>query len=244
MRWSILASGVIAVSLSGCAAYKQQQAERAAAERAARLKQAVDNATQECTVLYSNAAIDPIRPRIAIQHLEDATLIQMSDQARASAADLPAIDAFETARRKCATIYLSAAMSNLPSEHVHALERAQSRAWDLSKDLYARRITFGEFNTGRAEAQRQLNADMLVADERLRERAIEIQRQADERERERQSRSLAILGAVAAARPSPTPTVPYVPMQLPAYAPVPAVSKPLTITNCNQFGSNINCTTY
>lgn len=231
MRLKVLAVASLLL-LSACGAYQRQQAQQAAAERSAAVQKQFSEAKAQCAALFDNPAIDPVRTKITIFDPDEAPLAQLSDSSRPSSDDRPAIDAYETARRKCAVIQLHVAMGTLPSEGVRAVELAQSRSWDLSKQLYAGEVTYGAFNTARATNASQLKLDLNAADERAHQQFLENQRRADEAQRERQSAALAVMAASMAARPAPAPApiIPYIP------PPTPTV-----YTTCNQFGSMTNC---
>lgn len=228
--------------LSGCAAYQRQQAQAAAIQQGKVAKAALAAAGAQCESFYANTAIDPVRAHINTGTPESASLAQLADSTIPSTSDLPAIDAFEHARRLCADVVLHVVMDNFPDTVVRAVEGSQTRSWGLARDLYARKITYGEFNSGRADSVRQMHAELRKVEEQAREQAAEEQHADEERQKDRQEEALAILGAAAAARPAPAPIVQYVPVP-PVQLQQPMLN-PVTTTNCQQYGSTTRCMTY
>lgn len=224
----------LALALSGCSIYRQQQAQKEATERLAAVKDREEQANQECRRLIADPAIDPIRSRITALQPEGAPLSQLSDPSFASPADLPAIEAFEAARHRCSVLVVDIAVAYFSPEVVQVAVNAQAVGAKLSEQLYSRQITFGAFNTGRAEAAQQSRSNLVGAAQHAQERMAAAAAQAeaaDRQQRAQTSMGLMVLGTqmIQASRPVSAVAAPRAPI----------------ITNCQNNGyGNTNCTTY
>lgn len=209
-----------AAMLTGCADLADAQADAQAQQMAQEARAEFQRVGQECHTDFEDPAINPIRSRIAADDPQQATLAQMTDATKASDADLPAIDAYETARKKCESVSIIAVEKYLPAQASAAAREEVSSAGIVSMELYTGKITYGEFNSTRSKLMAKERSDIDDAIRAERARYAQERAAADADRRQRAANALAVFAAVAASRPQPV------------------------TTSCTRFGANSTCTTY
>lgn len=174
--------------------------------------------------LPSRPDFAPLSAKVALAAVEDQSFAMMTIGDRATEEDKPVIAAWVNARQEC--IRLGDAWS---MEYRHPQIRVIAAGafggfLAASADLYAGKITYGEFATARQQLLSQVQRDAANVVQRLDEQ----QSASDE---QRKNRAMMYLLNQQRQAPAFQPQQPYQP-------PRP------TTTNCYRFGNQINCTSY
>lgn len=202
-------------ALAGCATQAQRQALA--------IKENNTNANLQYSAcarsLYSSAEADPIRSHTPM-NATDATLAQLADSSMASPSEIQAILSVQPRLKECQRTALTQLSTSTPSL-VPILAKSYSALDDNFLSLVQRRITWGEFNKRRRDSAA---GTQLALQQAGRQIAGELREMHRDEMAQRQA------AAEAFAQWAQT-------QQL-----INAMNRPV-ITNCNRFGSNVNCVT-
>lgn len=192
--------------LAGCAQYQMQQmlAQKQQEEAGIKIICAQDSA---------NPGLDSIRSQIPADARE-ASVTQLSDSRYATPQQKDAIAHIDDYYLNCHNSQ-SAYFNKYYPNIVPIFEDEQQKMKALRAKLWAEKITFGEYNTARAQ-------EVSTANQRLSHAAQSQQLQAEQLDLQRRQTNAAILNAL---RPS-----------------VPAYTPPI-MTSCYRSGQMVNCTT-
>lgn len=206
--------------LSGCVTPGgQQQAHRPTA---------ADDPSQSCFLnLTMDKRFDAIRYKVAIREkATQAPLEMLADKTYPTDEERRTLNVWKIARDVCADSGASYRAQYAPADYRASIDAGFIRFNGLIARLYARDITYGEFNRARAENAAISNQEIASVQQREREANAAAAAQEDERRRAAVGMALQNLQNQQMLQQQQN-----------------QLNRPRT-TNCQRIGSQMNCTTY
>lgn len=198
--------------LSGCVHNRAQSNNQSARD------QAMVEVNASCMAAYQDPAAQILRSKIPLKS-SDATFPQLTDQSKADSAEQNALTVLENAMTSCANKQEDfVSKFGAPGAYAAYMDFAQQTK-ALRASLWAREISFGEFNTRRASIESTFRGKMATAE-------------------------AAAPPAPARAAPAAAPVYIPPPVVIPPVQFTPMQTRQPTQTNCYRVGNNVNCTTY
>lgn len=175
-------------------------------------------------------AINPdfslIAEKTATRDVTDITTAMLSDDSYPTAEEKPLISKWSDARARCFATYTSTLKEDMPPEAFEVVKASVDKQKILASDLYAGRLTYGQFNRTRISDKQSVDS----AFQRIRE--LSMARQDQDAERKRQILLMQLQSQLNRPPASTALPAPYM-MPLPATTP--------TQTNCTTVGNQVNC---
>jgi hypothetical protein len=213
VAWPPVLTTVVLVLLSGCATQAQRQYQAAATNNKEIAAQFIS-----CTTAVANAPeAEPIRGHVPIK-ATDATLVQLSDSAMANKVEIAAILVLHPRIQECQRALLNGLLGSTPS-FVPILTASYNKGEDDVLMLVQHKLTWGEYNKRRRDRATEIQAEIQSASQQL-VGGLQHQHEAELAQRQRAAEALAQWAQT---------------QQM-----INAVNRPI-ITNCNEFGSMLNC---
>lgn len=199
---------LLVLAISGCANQAQMAADRP------------PNPMVGCVQLVaSREDLAPIANKVQLGDVRGQPFALLTLTDSATDGDKPLIAAWVDARQEC-TRQGQLWLQQYAPPYTALLNYSSSGFLALTADLYAGKITYGDYAKARAKLNADIQREAAAIDQRLREQ----QAAADE---QRKNRAMMYL------------------LNQPAYRPVQPYQVPMpTTTNCYRFGNQVNCTTY
>jgi hypothetical protein len=212
-----------AAGLVGCAHQQQQQQTRPTAR---------DDPSNGCFAeLAFDARFVPLREKMAINlHPSKPTLDMLADRSYVTDEEKRLIGVWQVARDACTDRGESFRAAYAPPEYRANIATGQVRLNNLTAKLYAREITFGEFNRARSENAADMQARGAAVEQREKEAAAAAQARDEANRR-------AAVGAALQNMQTQQLIQQQQQQQL-------LEQNRMRTTNCTRVGNQTNCTTY
>lgn len=201
------------------------------AERTAEsIKSVVATVKQQMQSCVANAAFghSDIAVHIPLDGVTKPTLLQQADASIPTTSEIRSLALWHSDIQKCREVQLGLLRPVVASVAL-VVENAYTKADSIYLALLQRRITWGVANQQLVQVRNELAQGIATASVQL---GNDLQR-ADTAEREQRAAALAALGQAAAAAAQAIQQ-----QQL-----INQINRPIT-TNCNRFGTTVNCITY
>lgn len=208
----ILCGAVAALVLAGCANQAPIAAYRS-------------NQYRDClSAVATNPDFAPIALKTSTGRVEALTTAMLSDESFPTDQEKPVIALWADARTRCFSTFTSTLKEDLPPEVFEVQKISVDRARLLAADLYAGKLTYGQFNRTRV----QQNSAAESALEQIRQ--LYAARQDQENQQRRQVLLMQLQNQLS--RPVPPP---------PAVQPYMIPTQPTVTTNCTTVGNQVYC---
>jgi hypothetical protein len=181
--------------------------------------------------------LKPIASKVWLGLRKDQPFTMMTITDKVTDADRPALLAWVNATQECTRQGAPWLQQYLPPQFGSIIERATAKFLANVADLYAGKITYGDFAKKRIEDGSASDKEWAEAVEHFREQQAEAQqRQAEAQARAQAQRNAQVFQYLLnRSQPQPYPQ-PYVPQPIQPYHP------PMT-TTCRAVGNTLQCTT-
>lgn len=162
---------VMAGVLSGCALPGAQRVNQ----------QQVDSTNVDafCAQAWSDARLDPLKAKLPAK-AQDATLAQLADSSLATPAQQQAISDFDPVMAQCFEMRRAYLKTYMPGGVVATFDILQTDNKSLRAQLWARKITFGDYNTRAAKLLAESQKTMQTELEKAQQVAAQQQAQRDQ----------------------------------------------------------------
>lgn len=167
----VVAALVMAGVLSGCAL--------PGAPRVNQQKVDSDNVDAFCAQAWSDTRLDPIRSKLPGK-AQDATLAQLADPSLATPAEQQAINDFDPVMAQCFDMRRAYLQAYTPGSVVATFDILKADSKSLRAQLWAKKITFGEYNTRAARLLTETQKNMQAELEKAQQIAAQQQAQRDQ----------------------------------------------------------------
>ncbi|MBT8582427.1 hypothetical protein G6653_06540 [Polynucleobacter paneuropaeus] len=210
--------------------------------------QATDPSSAECfSALESNSELQVLKGKVALGNVSGQTLEILANDKKPSPAEKSALAKWDSSRQPCIQQSLEWSHSHYAPNVAVILERLISQFKSNLVDLYAGKITYGQFakarqaNADNAKAEAvNLDQQNQNANAQNKQRQQQLNQQAQQAEAQNQAQRNALATQmILNIKPYQAP---FVPMQT-APLVAPHINSP-TNTNCQMIGNTMNCTSY
>ncbi|GEM_PF-1784719 len=116
------------------------------AQRANQQKIDSDNVETFCAQAWSDTRLDPIRTKFPVK-VQDASVAQLADASLATPAEQQAISDFDPAMAQCFDMRRAYLQAYTPGGVVAIFDALRADSKALRAQLWAKKITFGQYNT-------------------------------------------------------------------------------------------------
>lgn len=228
------------IAISGCAVIQQQQQQKALAEQQQSFNREYAAANEKCkSQLEGDKRIDPIRPYVPVL-ANDATLEQRGSTKKPNAKEKAAILAFDEVASECRNeLSQIKARFGSPAQVQNTSKKYGDLQRELRAQLWAGKITYGEFATKRI----QISNDGKVAEQQAiaesQHQARQVQMQQAQINAVNAQANAALISAQAQQQIANNDT-----MRAFTQAQQRNLPKQPVQTNCYKMGNQVNCTTY
>lgn len=228
------------ISISGCAAIQQQQQQKAMAEHQQSFNREYAAVNEKCkSQLEGDKRIDPIRAYVPML-ANDATLEQRGSTKKPNAKEKAAILAFDEVASECRNeLSQVKAKFGLPVQVQNTSKKFGDLQRELRAQLWAGKITYGEFATKRI----QISNDGKVAEQQAiaesQHQARQIQMQQAQINAVNAQANAALISAQAQQQIANNDTMRAFTQAQKRNLPQQPVQ-----TNCYKIGNQVNCTSY
>ena len=233
--------------------------------------QAIDPSGECFNGLENNPELQAIKGKVALGTIDGQTLEMLASDKRPNSVEKNAISKWDTLRQPCNKVSQDWWNSRVPQNVAVIISKVQSEFKSLLADLYAGRITYGQFAKNRLAISEKAKVEAVNANQQnqmAQNQQAQIDRQnaqaeAQIQEQKRQAAinaytqlqhaSAAQQQANAASQAATAAQQAAMRQNLPTYQPPPAVnpyqfgtgtpSAPQN-TNCRMIGNTMNCTSY
>lgn len=208
----LLTASVLVASLvvSGCATLEQAQMKQA-------YQADLGAARAGCSEQLKTAAIDPLRGKIVIDVGQVPTLPMLSDSAHPSQQERDALAVLDPIHSACNGGVISVLTRHFPPEYAALGNEVASALRANRAELYAGRISYGEYN----QMEQAVNAALQS---RLQQLDAKYQAMAQQQQAIKDQQLINSLGALNMLNQAAMPRAPV-------------------NTTCSQLGNFVNCTT-
>lgn len=125
-----------------------------------------DNVETFCAHAWADTRLDPLKAKLPVK-APDATLAQLADPSLATPAEQQAISDFDPVMAQCFDMRRAYLKAYTPGSVVATFDILQADSKSLRAQLWARKISFGEYNTKAAklltESQKTVQAELEKA---------------------------------------------------------------------------------
>ncbi len=155
VRMRAIAALFMAGILGGCAFPEGQRVNQQKADS--------DNVEAFCVNAWADTRLDPLRSKLPVK-APDATLAQLADSSLATPAQQQAISDFDPVMAQCFEMRRTYLKAYTTGGVVAIFDILQADSKSLRAQLWARKITFGDYNTKAAklltESQKTVQAEL------------------------------------------------------------------------------------
>ena len=162
---------VMAGVLSGCALPGGQRVNQQQVDS--------DNVDAFCANAWADTRLNPLRSKLPVK-APDATLAQLADPSLATPAEQQAINDFDPVMAQCFEMRRAYLKTYRPGGVVATFDILQSDSKSLRAQLWAKKITFGEYNSKAAKLVTESQKTMQTELEKAQQIAAQQQAQRDQ----------------------------------------------------------------
>lgn len=231
---------ICSIAISGCAVIQQQQQQKAMAEQQQSFNREYATVTEKCkSQLEGDKRIDPIRPYVPML-ANDATLEQRGSTKKPTAKEKSAILAFDEIASECRNeLSQVKARFGSPAQVQNTSKKYGDLQRELRAQLWAGKITYGEFATKRIQISNEGKVAEQQALAEYQQQARQVQMQQAQINAVNAQANAALISAQAQQQIANNDTMrAFTQAQQRNLPPQPVQ------TNCYKTGNQVNCTTY
>lgn len=226
--------------VSGCAVIQQQQQAKAMAEQQQAFNREYAAVNEKCkSQLEGDKRIDPIRSYVPML-ANDATLEQRGSVKKPNAKEKAAILAFDEVVAQCRNELVEVkAKFGAPFQVLNASKKYGDLQRELRAQLWAGKVTYGEFATKRIQLSNEGKLAEQQAMSDAQQQARQIQMQQAQINAVNAQANAAMISAQAQQQMATNDT-----MRAFNQAQKRELPRQPVQTNCYKLGNQVNCTTY